>query len=299
MKKILAYSTIEDMGLMFIALGFGSISAAMLLFVFQTFYKGLIFMDAGALTKANNDETDIRNISVSRRLGFMIPLVIAVAALAGIFPLSGFLGKVAVESAVQNYVVYLVLLFTEVLGSMFIFRWLFVPLSKKEVKTVPRKAKIGYSVPASMMAAIYIVMLAVLGSSAAWFYLPGSLSSVSIGYLQGGLFMAAVVVGLVLSYLFYYRRIAPNVKLRASLSRVSDIGFAVNIFYALVARAVNAVGEAVAVFDRDLYAGFKAAGNALGTMSLLFEKTENGSISYYLVVFIIAAVAMMMVFSVI
>ena len=127
-KRILAYSTIEDMGLMLIALGFNSIPAAVLLFVFQTFYKGLIFMDAGILTKANKDEMDIRKIAGSRSIGLILPTLIAVASLAGIFPLGGFFGKVAVEAAVQNYLVYAALLAVEVVSSMYIFRWLFVPL---------------------------------------------------------------------------------------------------------------------------------------------------------------------------
>ena len=56
-KRILAYSTIEDLGLMFVALGLNALVAAMLLFVVQTFYKSLLFMSAGAIMRANNERS--------------------------------------------------------------------------------------------------------------------------------------------------------------------------------------------------------------------------------------------------
>ena len=64
-KRILAYSTIEDLGLMFIALGLNAVIAALLLFVVQTFYKALLFMSAGAIMKANNNEGEIDRIRTS------------------------------------------------------------------------------------------------------------------------------------------------------------------------------------------------------------------------------------------
>lgn len=295
-KKVLAYSTIEDMGLIFIALGFNAIWAAVLLFVFQTFYKGLIFMNAGILTKSNKDETDIRKISTSKRLGIILPLIIGVAAVAGVFPLGGFFGKIAVVSAVQNYAVYAVLLVVEIISSMYIFRWLFVPLANSKSK---KKSKSDYAVPNSMLAAVYILSFMVLATSIAWIYLSGILHGPMITYQAAAIFTVLLAIGLVLSYLLYYRKLASNAKLRNSLSRISDIGIAINAVYKLVILIVNGIGAAVDLFDYNLYSGLKGTGYGLGRISVLLEKTENGSINYYLGAFVVAAIIAIIVFSVI
>jgi NADH-quinone oxidoreductase subunit L len=293
-KKILAYSTIEDMGLMLIALGFNALPAAILLFIFQAFYKGLIFMEAGILTKANKDEMDIRKISGSRRLGFIIPLVIAVASVAGIFPLGGFFGKVAVESAVTNYAVYGVLVLVEVVSSMYIFRWLFVPLAKSK-----QQKKAEYAAPRSMAAAVYVLAAVVVLSSLAWLYLSGNANGISIGWQNGAVFTAVVLLGLGLSYLLYYSRPTSAAKLRSSLGRISDMSFAFNSIYSLIVGIVQGCGTAVEAFDYYVYAAIKAVGNGFGQVSVLFERTEDGSINYYLAMFVIGIIVAVIIFSVI
>ena len=293
-KKILAYSTIEDMGLMFIALGFNALPAAILLFVFQTFYKGLVFMDAGVLTKANKDESDIRKISGSLRPAIIIPLVIGVAALAGIFPLGGFFGKVAVEAAVRNYAVYGILVLVEIVSSMYIFRWLLVPLAKGK-----QPKKVEYVVPKSMTTAVYILSAAVVITSLAWIYLSGGFQSVLITWQDSIVFTAMALLGLVLSYLLYYRRLVAAPGLRNSLSRAADFGTVVNAFYGLVVWIAGACGVVIDSFDYHLYAAIKACGHWFGSVSVVFEKTEDGSINYYLAMFVVGIIVAMLVFAVI
>ena len=279
-KRILAYSTVEDMGLIFIALGFNSIPAAVLLFVFQTFYKGLIFMDAGILTRANRDEMDIRRIAGSRRMSVMLPTLIAVASLAGIFPLGGFFGKVAVEAAVQNYLVYAALLAVEVVSSMYIFRWLFVPL-----KNSPEK---GDRVPrAALHVGRCLYPLLRRHRLCSCLDIPvARLKGPAVTHMEGAIYTVAVLAGLALSYLFYYRRLAPDAKIRSFLSRICDIEMAINAFYRFVVWFVRSAGTLADAFDHSLYATVKGSGYGAGRISLALERTENGSMNYYLAVFV-------------
>ena len=273
-KRILAYSTIEDMGLMLIALGFGSIVAAVMLFIFQTFYKGLVFMNAGVVMKANKERDDIRKIAGSKRLSILVPTIIAVASLAGVFPLGGFFGKIAVESAVSNYAVYAILLAAELVSSMYIFRWLFTPLSKDK-----SKIKTDYKMPISMTAAIYLLVLALLASSAAWIYYvyAGHTASLPpIGYQGAAIYTVIVAAGLLLSYLFYYRRLLPNPDLRSRLSRISDASIEVNAVYRLVTHLVSAGGTAIDVVDYNLYGIVKGSGYGLGKISAVLGDSESG-----------------------
>jgi NADH-quinone oxidoreductase subunit L len=285
------------MGLMFIALGFGSVVAALMLFVFQTFYKGLVFMNAGAIMKANRDEDDIRKIAGPRALGVLVPTIVGVASLAGIFPLSGFFGKVAVESVVQSYAVYALLLATELVSSMYIFRWLFTPLSKDKAKV-----KADYRMPASMTAAAYVLVLAILASSAAWVYYAYAGHPVPLpplSYQEGAAYTAVVAAGLLLSYVFYYRRVLPNPRIRASLSRIADASVEVNACYRLVGSFVNGLGSAVDGIDHGLYAIVRGSGYGLGRISTALGGSEGGSINYYLAAFVIGAIVAIVALSVI
>ncbi|MDE1865332.1 MAG: NADH-quinone oxidoreductase subunit L [Candidatus Micrarchaeota archaeon] len=293
-KRILAYSTIEDMGLMFIALGFGSLLAAFLLFLFQTLYKGLAFMNAGELTKANNDEMDIRKLVGSTRLAIIVPVIIGVASLAGVFPLGGFFGKAAVDSAVSNYVVYAVLMLVEVVSSMYIFRWLLVPLSNRA-----RSGKSLYNEPRSMVMAVYIVSIGVVASSLVWPYLSGSSRWPPISLLDGATYTLMLLVGFALSYALYYKRIVAARKMRSILSQLSDISIPINTFYGFVVWVASKCGSAVDEFEYYLYSIVKVCGHGFVNISLLFERTQDGSINYYLVMFIVGAIAAVVIFSVI
>src|ERR1019366_6784006 len=83
-KKVLAYSTIEELGLMLFGLGIGAYGAVVYFFIAQTFYKALLFFYAGTLMKANDTEDifEMRNASHNR--------IIFLSALFGVLALAGF-----------------------------------------------------------------------------------------------------------------------------------------------------------------------------------------------------------------
>ncbi len=94
-KKILAYSTISQLGYMVLAMGVGALTAGMFHLLTHAFFKALLFLGAGAVIHAMNEEEDIQNMGGLRR---HLPItyktfVIAALAIAGIPPLSGFFSK--------------------------------------------------------------------------------------------------------------------------------------------------------------------------------------------------------------
>jgi NADH-quinone oxidoreductase subunit L len=94
-KRVLAYSTISQLGYMFLALGVGAYGAAIFLVVTHAFYKATLFLGAGSVIHGSADNQDIRTMGALRRympltaLGF----IVAWLAIAGVPPLSGFWSK--------------------------------------------------------------------------------------------------------------------------------------------------------------------------------------------------------------
>jgi NADH-quinone oxidoreductase subunit L len=94
-KKILAYSTISQLGYMFVALSFGAFSAAMFHLTTHAFFKALLFLAAGSIIHSLGGEQDIRKMG---GLNKSMPktywtFLIATLAITGIPPLSGFFSK--------------------------------------------------------------------------------------------------------------------------------------------------------------------------------------------------------------
>ena len=98
LKKILAYSTISQLGTMFLACGVGAFTGAIFHLVAHAFFKALLFLSAGAVIHALGGEQDVRRMGgLKRRMPLSAwTFVIAAAALAGLAPTVGFFSKDAI-----------------------------------------------------------------------------------------------------------------------------------------------------------------------------------------------------------
>jgi NADH-quinone oxidoreductase subunit L len=94
-KKVLAYSTVSQLGYMFLAIGCGAYEAAIFLMVAHAFFKGLLFLGAGSVIHGLHDEQDLKRMGNLRRhmpITF-ITFGIGWLAIAAVPPLSGFWAK--------------------------------------------------------------------------------------------------------------------------------------------------------------------------------------------------------------
>ena len=140
-KRVLAYSTISQIGYMFAALGVGGFAAALFHFMTHAFFKALLFLSAGNVTHCTH-ETDLRRLGGLRR-SRALPGTAAVAAvgagsLAGL-PLitSGFYSKDSIlwatlQPPFMRAGLLLLLLVTAGLTSLYAFRWYFMIFYGKE-----------------------------------------------------------------------------------------------------------------------------------------------------------------------
>ena len=94
-KKVLAYSTVSQLGFMFLALGVGAYGVAIFHVVTHAFFKACLFLGAGSVIHALGGEQDIRKMGgLARRIPTtFITFAVATAAIAGIPPLAGFFSK--------------------------------------------------------------------------------------------------------------------------------------------------------------------------------------------------------------
>ncbi len=94
-KKVLAYSTISQLGYMVLAVGSGAYEAAIFLMLAHAFYKGLLFLGAGSVIHGLHDEQDLKRMGNLRRYMPITFITFAVAwlSLAAVPPLSGFWAK--------------------------------------------------------------------------------------------------------------------------------------------------------------------------------------------------------------
>lgn len=94
-KKVLAYSTVSQLGFMFMALGVGAYTAAIFHVVTHAFFKALLFLGSGSVIHAMSGEQDIRSMGgLKKELKITyITFLIGCIAIAGIPPLSGFFSK--------------------------------------------------------------------------------------------------------------------------------------------------------------------------------------------------------------
>ncbi len=129
-KKVLAYSTVSQLGMIFVALGMGAYSAAMFHVTTHAFFKALLFLGAGSVIHAMSNEQDIRKMGGLKKY---IPIthvtfLIGTLAISGIPFLSGFYSKDEIigHAFGANQFVYFALMFSSALTAIYMFRLYFV-----------------------------------------------------------------------------------------------------------------------------------------------------------------------------
>ena len=130
-KKILAYSTMSQLGYMFIAVGLGFYSTGLFHVFTHAFFKAMLFMGAGGVIMALHHEQNIFKIAQHRA---SLPIIattflIGVIAISGIPPFSGFFSKDAILAAAfqeGQYLIWAIAMFTAFLTAFYMFRMYFI-----------------------------------------------------------------------------------------------------------------------------------------------------------------------------
>ncbi len=244
-KRILAYSTVSQLGLMMLALGAGGYNGGTFHLMTHAFFKALLFLCAGSVIHAVHTQ-DI--FKMGGLLGKMKAtgwtLIIGALAIAGVPPLSGFWSKDEMLSEILaegHPVLFGIAVATSLLTAFYMFRLVFVVLFGK-----PRSELHAHESPA--------VMTVPLGILAVFSILAGFFRPVEFDPLMAGVSIAISAAGIGIAYVFY---ITDNKVLPASFrSRfaflyklISNKYYVDEIYEVLIIRPVMRLAGIAAAFD--------------------------------------------------
>lgn len=173
-KKVLAYSTVSQLGLLFVALGMGAYTVAIFHVTTHAFFKALLFLGSGSVIHAVSEEQDIRKMGgLKNKIPVThITFLIGTLAITGFPLLSGFYSKDEILAVAfgQNIGMYILILISVIMTAMYMFRLYFVTFHGTYRGSKESENHIHES-PASMT--IPLVVLAVLSVVGGIINLPG------------------------------------------------------------------------------------------------------------------------------
>lgn len=132
-KKVLAYSTVSQLGLMFLALGLGAYTSGVFHMTTHAFFKALLFLGAGSVIHGMSGEQDIRKMGGLKKylpITFMT-FLIGTLAISGLPPFAGFFSKdeILANAFAQNKIIWAAAFAASLLTAFYMFRLFFLTFS--------------------------------------------------------------------------------------------------------------------------------------------------------------------------
>ena len=172
-KKVLAYSTVSQLGYMFLALGVGAYTGAVFHVMTHAFFKALLFLGAGSVIHAMGGEQDIRKMGgLKKHISIThITFLLGTLAIAGCFPFSGFFSKdeILAHAFEHNKLLWALGMIGAAMTTFYMFRLYFLTFHGK-FRGTHEQAHHLHESPKSMT--IPLMVLAVLSVVGGWIGIP-------------------------------------------------------------------------------------------------------------------------------
>jgi NADH-quinone oxidoreductase subunit L len=313
-KRVLAYSTMSQIGYMFFAAGLKAYSIAIFLLVAHAFYKALLFMGAGSIMHALDGEVDLKRMGGLRKA---MPITFATfvvgwLCIAGIPPLSGFFAKdeiLAVADHTGRVFAWAVALFAAFFSALYISRVVFLAFfGPLRHDTNPHESPRVMTFPMIVLAVLATVG-GILGLTEVNGVLPKFLEPVTgpAPVATGGLSTAVLIVisvvvallGIGLGWLVWGSGRIDWVALRSRFRRTHatlEHGWWFDSVYGAVLVAPGKAGSAFAAYvvDRRWVDGFgNIVAKGFGVSSNLLRRVGNGMVRRYALFFLVGVVGVL------
>ena len=166
-KRVLAYSTISQLGYMFVGVGVGAYAAGIFHLVTHAFFKALLFLGAGSVIHGLGGEQDLRKMGglAPRMMTTTVTFLIGAFGLAGVPPLAGFFSKDEILASAfheRHYFLWLLLLVGAFMTAFYTFRLVFLaffgaPRMSKEVAHHIHESPASMTIPLMILAVVTVV----------------------------------------------------------------------------------------------------------------------------------------------
>jgi NADH-quinone oxidoreductase subunit L len=292
-KRILAYSTLSQLGYMVMAVGLTSNDAAMFHLFTHAFFKALLFLAAGSVIVMLHHEQNIWKMGgLSRKLPItFVTFAVGALALIGCPPFSGFFSKEAILALAyeRNMPVFAVALFTAFLTAFYVIRLLVIVFFGKPRSDIARES--GESPPVMTGPLIVLALLATLGGFAffagRFLVLP---FEKKVAAFVPAVAIVALILGSGLAIALYQNRTSEPVDLALLRHK-----FYFDEFYSwLINCTQELLARIAAFFDRWIIDAGAVGGSSRGTFGIgaLLRLIQVGNLQAYLFLFGLGIVAL-------
>ncbi|OUL64191.1 NADH-quinone oxidoreductase subunit L [Flavobacterium sp. AJR] len=313
-KKVLAYSTVSQLGLMFLALGLGAYEVAVFHVITHAFFKACLFLGSGSVIHALHGEQDMRKMGGLRKAMpvTFITMLVSSLAISGVPLFSGFFSKdeILLTAFHHNITLYVVASVASIMTAFYMFRLMFLTFFKDFRGTEHQKSHLHES-PA--LITFPLIVLAILATFGGLISLPGNswlntylaplFTKVAgeahhLGATEYTLMGVAVIGGLVGIFIAYLKYIKQNNVPGEDESITGVTKVLYNKYYVdeaydfVFVRSINGLSK----FFRDYVETSISAlvfglGKVTNEISYQGRKLQSGSIGLYLFAFVLGLCA--------
>jgi len=312
-KKVLAYSTVSQLGLMFLALGLGAYNVAVFHVITHAFFKACLFLGSGSVIHGLHGEQDMRKMGGLRKampITFWT-MMISTLAIAGIFPFAGFWSKdeILMVAFEHNKVLWIVASIASIMTAFYMFRLMYLTFFKEFRGTEEQKHHLHESPSLITIPLVILAILAVIGGAinlpgSTWLnhflepILSGKHEEHALGtheFMLMGIALAGAIVGIIWANAKYIKQsfVPKEDAAITGFNKTIYNKYYVDEFYTfLIVKPINGLAN----FFRTtlepalgkVVFSLGTAANGLGTQG---KKLQNGNIGLYLFAFVIGVCA--------
>lgn len=310
-KKVLAFSTVSQLGLMFLALGLGAYEVAVFHVITHAFFKACLFLGSGSVIHAVGGQQDMRYMGglKGRMKITYITFLISSLAIAGLPPFSGFFSKdeILLTAFHHNKVLWVIASLASILTAFYMFRLVYLTFFNSFRGTKEQEAHLHESPSAMTIPLIVLAILATVGGAIS---LPGNswlndyLAPVIVNnaashshhlgtteYMLMGLAVVGALIGIGVAYVKYIKNkeLPATDNAQPAINKLLENKYYLDeIYTALVVMPIKFLGTAFNKFIDPLIAALVVGlGTLTGEVSTQAKKSQNGNIGLYLFAFVI------------
>jgi NADH-quinone oxidoreductase subunit L len=314
-KKVLAYSTVSQLGLMFLALGMGAYTVAVFHVITHAFFKACLFLGSGSVIHALHGEQDMRKMGGLRKAMpiTFITMLVSTLAIAGIFPFAGFWSKdeILMVAFEHNKALWIIGSIASIMTAFYMFRLMYLTFFRDFRGTEEQKHHLHES---PSLITIPLIILAILATIGGLINLPGSnwlthyLEPIlatktehhALGnqeYMLMGIALVGAFIGIIWAYIKYIKQ-AFVPKEDAEISGFALVvynKFYIDEFYnLLIVKPLNTLaGVFKSILEPAIGSLVFGFGKGAYFLSEQGKKLHTGSVGFYLFAFVIGVCAIL------